>query len=154
MPSCRNAARSPTKSFGAGGVHEYKRVALLVEEGEILLFEADLFDGFSGAKALVELGAVEEVLQFDLVVGAALAGLDCVRPDGDPEAAIMFDHIARTDFIAVDFHLFIRIGVGNRAPTSRRQPILAPPRPQNRAIGKRKRKKSRVWPFSRLSLRN
>src|SRR5690606_41866468 len=52
------------------GVHEHKRVALLVEKGEVLLLEPDLLHRLGGAEALVELGAVDEVLQFDLVVGA------------------------------------------------------------------------------------
>ena len=124
----------------AFGVHENQRVALLVEEGEILLFQPDLLDGLGRAEALVELGAVDEVLQFDLIVGAALAGLHMIGPDRHPEAAIVLDDVAGTDFVTVDFHLSIRIGVGKLAPIFTARPILAPPRPQIRAIGKRKRK--------------
>ena len=86
----------------AFGVHEHQRVALLVEEGEILLLQPDLLDRLGGAEALVELGAVDQVLQFDLVVGAALAGLDVIGPDRHPQAAIMLDDVAGTDFVAVD----------------------------------------------------
>jgi hypothetical protein len=35
-----------------------------------------------------------------------------IGPDSNPEAAIMFDHVAGADFIAVDFHLSTRICVG------------------------------------------
>ena len=49
------------------GVHEHQRLALLVEEGEVLLLQPHLLHRLGGAEALVELGAVDEVLQLDLV---------------------------------------------------------------------------------------
>ena len=107
-------------------VHEHQRVALLVEEGEILLLEADLLDRLGRAEALVELGAVDQVLQLDLVVGAALAGLDRVGPDRHPEAAIVLDDVAGTDFVAVDLGHVCFSG-----RDVRRTAISAPPRPQN-----------------------
>ena len=96
------------------GVHEHQRLALLVEEGEILLLEPDFFDRLGRAETLVELGAVDQVLQLDLIIGAALAGLDMVALDRRPEAALMLDDIARTDFVAVDFHV-CSFGVFGRA---------------------------------------
>src|SRR5690606_35633480 len=83
-------------------VHEDQRLALFVEEGEILLFQPHPLDRLGGAEALIELGAVDEVLQFDLVVGAALAGLHRIGLDRDPQAAIMLDDVAGSDFVAVD----------------------------------------------------
>jgi hypothetical protein len=36
--------------------------------------------------------------------GSAFAGFDVSDLDRDPERVLMLDHIAGTDFIAVDFH--------------------------------------------------
>jgi hypothetical protein len=83
-------------------VHEHQRVLLGVEEREILLLEPDFFDGLGGTEALVELGAVDQVLELDLIVRAALAGLHMVGPDRHPQPAIVLDDVAGTDFVAVD----------------------------------------------------
>ena len=51
-----------------------------------------MLDRLGRAEALVELGAVDEVLQLDLVVGAALAGLHAVglhrQPRGRPRCSM------------------------------------------------------------------
>jgi hypothetical protein len=90
------------KLLVAFGVHEHQRFALFVEEGEILHLQSDLLDCLGRAETLIELGAVDQVLQLDLVVGAALAGLDGVGSDRHPQAAIMLDDVAGTDFVAID----------------------------------------------------
>ncbi len=108
MPSCRNAARSPTKSscqfdlLVGRGVHEHELVALLVEELELPSLDLGLLDPVGGAEALVELAAVEQVLQLDLVVGRALAGLHRAGLDRGPERAVVLDHHAGPDVAAAD----------------------------------------------------
>ncbi len=86
--------------------------ALLVEIGEIAEFEFDLLDGFGRAEALVELGAGQNGLELDLGIGAALAGLDVIDLDRDPQAILMVDDEAGADFVAVDLgHVLLFVGV-------------------------------------------
>jgi hypothetical protein len=58
-------------------VHEHQALALAVQELEILLLEAHALDLFVGAEPVVELATVDQVFQLDLIIGRALAGLDC-----------------------------------------------------------------------------
>ncbi len=87
-------------------VHEDEGVAVLVEELKILLIEIDGLDAVAAAKALVELGAIHDVFEFDLIVRAALAGLHGLGFDGHPQLALMIDHGARADFVSADRGLF------------------------------------------------
>jgi hypothetical protein len=119
-----------------GGVHEHQAVALGIEELEVLLVEANALHRLRGAEALVELGAVDQVLQFDLVEGAALAGLDRLRLHRHPETAIVLDDHAGLDFVAVDFHETCPCGPQfrrsrrSRRPEGRRLPL----KPRRRKI--------------------
>ena len=87
------------------GVHEDEHVAFLVEKLEVLGVDARALDLFVGAEAVVELAAVDEVLQLDLIVGGPLAGLHRLRLHRHPERAVMLDDVAGPDFVAVDLHL-------------------------------------------------
>src|SRR3546814_9348076 len=76
----------------------------LVEILVVLLIEAHALDVLAGAEALVQLGAVADVLQLALQVGAALAGLGVLDLHSAPQAALVFDDVARADRVAVDLH--------------------------------------------------
>ena len=108
MPSCRKVARSPTKSspqldlLVARRVHEHELLALLVEELELPALDLGLLDPVAAAEALVELAAVEDVLELDLVVGRAFAGLHRPGLDRGPERAVVLDHHARPNVAAAD----------------------------------------------------
>ena len=92
------------------GIHEGERFAVGVEELEVLLLEMDLVEGFAGAEALVEFGAGQDVLELDLVIGAALPRLHDLVLHRHPQRALIFEHHAGSDFIACD------LGHGGRAP--------------------------------------
>jgi hypothetical protein len=85
-------------------VHEGQQVALGIEVLIFLLVEPHALDILAGAKALVQLGAVADVLELDLQVGAALAGLGVLDLDCAPQAPLVLDHVAGTDRVAVDLH--------------------------------------------------
>src|SRR5690606_11696385 len=88
----------------ACGIHEGQHLAIFKKELVRLLFEADALHGFGGAEALVEFRAIAQVLEFDLQIGAALAGLGVLNFYGHPQTALMFNHIAGADRISVNFH--------------------------------------------------
>src|SRR5690606_5109868 len=67
------------------------------------------------AEALVEFGAVDEILELDLGEGAALAGLHVLRLDRSPQAALVLDDVARANLVAVDLHRTSWIGESARA---------------------------------------
>ncbi len=79
-----------------------ERVAAGIEELEILLVQIGLIHGFVGTEALVELGAGGDVLEFDLVVGAALAGLDLLLSSPRSTSALDIDQRAGADLVAGD----------------------------------------------------
>ena len=54
------------------------------------------------AETLVELAAIENVLELDLVVGRALAGFHRAGLDRGPERAVVLDHHAGPDVAAAD----------------------------------------------------
>jgi hypothetical protein len=85
-------------------VHEGQHVAFGVEELVVALVEAHPLDVLARPEALVQLGAVADVLELDLQVGAALAGLGVLDLDGAPQAALVLDDVAGTDGVAVDLH--------------------------------------------------
>ncbi len=85
-------------------IHEGVLVAVGEEELVFLLVEAHALDGLGGAEALVELGAVADVLELDLQIGPALAWLGVLDLDRSPETALMLDDVARTDGVAVYLH--------------------------------------------------
>ncbi len=110
MPSRRKSAGSPIVSVGietcskAVVVHECRLAALGIEKLHLLFVEADAFDGFLGAEAVVELDPAAQVAHLDLGKGAALAGLDQLALQHDPQLALVFEDIARLDVDGVDLH--------------------------------------------------
>src|SRR3546814_17670266 len=83
-------------------VHEGQHVAFDVEILVVLLVEAHALDVLAGAEALVQLGAVADVLQLALQVGAALAGLGVLDSHRAPQPALVLDDVAGADRVAVD----------------------------------------------------
>jgi hypothetical protein len=69
-----------------------------------LLVEPHPLDVFRRAEALVELGAVADVLELGLEIGAALARLGVRDLDRAPEPPLVLDDHPGTDRITVDFH--------------------------------------------------
>src|SRR4029450_1746994 len=86
------------------GVHEGEHVAFGVEELIVPLLEPHALDRLGGAESLVELGAVDRVLELDLRVSRSFAGLHVLRLHRYPEPAFVLDHVAGSDFVAVDLH--------------------------------------------------
>src|SRR3546814_19838900 len=86
------------------GVHEGVVLALGEQELIVLLVETHPLDRLAGAEALVELGAVADVLELDLEIGAALAGLGVHGIHRPPEAALMLAHNAGPCGVVVALH--------------------------------------------------
>ena len=99
-------------------VHEDEHVALGVEVLIVVLFKPHALDRFGGAKAFVQLGAVDQVFELDLGVGRPFSGLHMLGLDGDPQPILVLDDVAGTDLVAVDLHgssmevLGVEFGVG------------------------------------------
>ena len=110
MPSWRNGRLSPSSAWSivdlleALLVHQVELAALLVEELVLFLLEANALDRLGGAEALVQLGAVDQVLELDLLIGGALARLDVLGPGHHPDPILVLEHVARADLVAVDLH--------------------------------------------------
>ena len=85
-------------------VHEGQHPVILVEILVVLLLKADALHRFGRTETLIEFPSVDEVLQFDLCESAALAGLHVLDLNRRPEAALVLDDVAGTDFVAVDLH--------------------------------------------------
>src|SRR5690606_2810016 len=85
-------------------IHEHEVLALAVEILEVFRLDARLFDALVGAEAVVELAAVDQVLELDLVISRALARLHRHGFHGHPQAAIVLDDHAGPDFVAIDLH--------------------------------------------------
>src|SRR5690606_22582488 len=66
--------------------------------------EANALDRFLGPEALVRLRPCLEVAHFDLGEGAALAGLDKLALEDDPEPPSVLQDIAWLDVNGVDLH--------------------------------------------------
>ena len=84
------------------GVADDQHVAVGEQELEILGIEAHALDRLRRAEADVVLAAVAQVLEFDLHIGAALAGLRMLDLHRAPDAAFVFDDVAGTDVHAAD----------------------------------------------------
>src|SRR6185436_15189253 len=97
----------------ARGVHEHQLLALFVEELELSALDLGFLDPVAAAEALVELAAVKDVLELDLVIGRALAGFHRAGLDRGPERAVVLDHHAGPDVAAADF------GHARRCPDAR-----------------------------------
>ena len=74
-----------------------------------LLIKAYSLNSFSGAKPLIELAAIENVLKFDLIKGTALTGFHSITFHSNPECILVLDNITLADFVAVHFHNVSRI---------------------------------------------
>jgi hypothetical protein len=86
----------------ARGVHEDQLLILPVEELKLPALDLGLFHAVGRAEALVELAAVEQVLQLDLVVGGTFARLDRSGLDRGPKRPVILDHHAGPDVAAAD----------------------------------------------------
>ena len=78
-------------------VHEGQHVAVGEQELEILGVEADALDRLGRAEADIVLAPVDEVLELDLHIGPALAGLGVLDLHRAPDAAFIFDDVAGTN---------------------------------------------------------
>src|SRR3546814_20733807 len=85
-------------------VHEDEHVALRIEILEILGVEPDALYRLGGPETDVVLAPVDQVLEFHLHIGAALAGLGMLDLHGAPQAAVIFDVVAGTNLDAADLH--------------------------------------------------
>ena len=85
-------------------IHEVEQGAVLVEVLVALLVEAGALDALGRPEPFVQLAPTAQVLELDLEVGAALAGLGVLNFHRDPEAILMLDHHAGADGVAVDLH--------------------------------------------------
>ncbi len=83
-------------------VHEGQHAVGFKEELLVLAFQPDLIDLVLRAETLVQLAAVAEVLQLHLGKGTALAGLHDIDLHRDPQPAVMLQHVAGPDFVAID----------------------------------------------------
>ena len=83
-------------------VHEHQTAVGFIKELLVLLIQADPLHLVFRTEAFVQLAPVAEVFQLHLREGAALAGLHMVDLHGGPKPAIMFQHVAGTNFVAVD----------------------------------------------------
>src|SRR4029450_8816810 len=77
----------------------------MVEELEVLGVEANALDRLRRAEADIVLAAVDEVLQLDRHIGAALARLGVLDLHGAPDTAFIFDDVAGTNVDAADLHV-------------------------------------------------
>src|SRR5579883_2303047 len=101
------------------GVHEGHVVALDEQELHLLLVELHALHGLLGAVALVGLRPGLEVAHLDLREGAALARLDQLALQHDPELARVLEDVAGLDVDGVDLHgLALEIRKSRRATES------------------------------------
>src|SRR5690606_41980442 len=91
--------------LGRLGVRDREGRAVAIEVLVRLLVQSHTLHVFRGPKALVELGAVAEVAQFDLLISAALAGLRVLDANRTPQPALVLDHHPRADRISLDLHI-------------------------------------------------
>src|SRR4029079_7086178 len=83
-------------------VHEYELLGLAIKALELPPLERGLLDAVAAAEALVELAAIEEVFELDLIIGGAFAGFHRAGLDRGPERAVMLDDHAWSDVAAAD----------------------------------------------------
>src|SRR5690606_24882148 len=82
------------------------------EELIVLLLEPHALDRLGGTEALVELAVVDQILQFDLREGAALAELHMLNLHRRPKASLMLDDVAGANFVTVDLGHGPYLGLG------------------------------------------
>ena len=71
---------------------------------EAMIVEADALNRFCRAEADIVLAPVDQILELDLHIGAALARLGVLDLHRAPDAAFIFDDIAGTNRDAADLH--------------------------------------------------
>ena len=69
-----------------------------------LLIESYSFNCFRRTKALIQLCAPADIMEFDLQVSTSFAGLGMLDFDRAPQATLMLDYHTGTYSVAVDFH--------------------------------------------------
>src|SRR6185295_10525740 len=74
------------------------------QELKILSLYTSILNLLVRGKAVIQFAPIDDVLELDLIVGGALAGLHGHGFDRDPERVFILDHHARTDFITIDLH--------------------------------------------------
>ena len=85
-------------------IHEGIAVAVTKQELILPLIQADFLDVFRGAEAFVQFAAVAQIAQLDLQVGPALARLSVGDFHRPPQSALVLDHIAGPNGVAIDPH--------------------------------------------------
>ena len=88
-------------------VHQVELAARPRRGTGTLLLEANALDRLGGAEALVQLGAVDQIPELDLLIGGALARLHVLGSDHHPETIPVLEHVAGADRVAVDLHVRI-----------------------------------------------
>ncbi|GAA0776757.1 hypothetical protein GCM10009077_16020 [Roseibium denhamense] len=86
------------------GVHEYQHVFLGEEILKVFLFKTNPLDLVFGAKTLVQFAAVDKVFHFNLSERATFSRLNVLDLYDGPQGVLMLEHVARLDFVSVDFH--------------------------------------------------
>src|SRR5262249_46657429 len=129
-------------------VHEGVLAALLEEELILLLVELDPLDDIGRTDALVQLGAVADVPELHLKIGAPVSHLDDMNLGRPHQAALILQYVAGPDFVAVDLHrgdlarkkaarkLTAWPGPRNRGPGEERPQASAVPSPRTRSIAR------------------
>ena len=83
-------------------IHEGEAVIIAKQELVVLLFEANFLDRFRGAEAFIQLRAIDQIAQLDLIERAALSGFYRIGLHGTPDPALMLDYIAGFDLVSID----------------------------------------------------
>src|SRR6267154_2449146 len=130
-------------------VHERMAVLVLEQVGAVAIVDMDTFDGFAGAKALLQLVALAQRLGLDGDERTALAWADVLDLGGHPELAVVFDDVAGTDGIDGNFH-----GITGGLPLDRNEWNSASPagagRGRRRLLSKAANGRNR-WPQQGLT---
>ena len=92
-------------------IHKGQQIFLGKEELGRALLKPDALDLLISAEPLVQLGARPDILQFDLIEGTTLAGLNRLSPHRDPQPVLVFDDISNADCVTVDFHFSVHQAV-------------------------------------------
>src|SRR5262249_41351623 len=120
----------------------------LEEELILLLVELDPLDDIGRTDALVQLGAVADVPELHLKIGAPVSHLDDMNLGRPHQAALILQYVAGPDFVAVDLHrgdlarkkaarkLTAWPGPRNRGPGEERPQASAVPSPRTRSIAR------------------
>ena len=84
-------------------IHERQHIVDFKKELLVLLVQSNAFNFISRSEALVQLAPIAQILHFDLCECATLTRFYVIHFYGAPKATLVFQHIAGTNFISVDF---------------------------------------------------